>query len=289
MRSAKNERPLTTASPESAEEITPSSVDTTRGSKTTVQWVERVFWAPSIRTARSTASSIASLGTRSAGTASDAEAGPGLRLLGLPRDGIDGEEGRCTPPVRRDAGGRGERDFDTTVRVVGRRHLADPGIGGPGGALELDGQGDLVLHGGGGDGGVPQIELGGGDAVGLGQHHVGVGRGEAGVVPGVGQGGPDDVGVEAAGPGEADPGAGGIVDEHTDADARRVGRRERLDLALVGADLGVGAAGDVDLEGLVAVGPADDVGGQVEEFGVGRLRRGHAVPPRVTPVMRRVA
>ena len=123
------------------------------------------------------------------------------------------------------------------------------------------------LHRGGGDGGVPQVELGGGDAVGRGQHDVGVGGGEAGVVAGVGQRGPDDVGVEAAGPGEADPGAGGIVDEDPDAHAGRVGGREGLDLALVGADLGVGAPGDVDLEALAAAGPADDVGGQVEEFG----------------------
>ena len=131
------------------------------------------------------------------------------------------------------------------------------------------------------------------NAVGTGQHHVGVGRGEAGIVPGVGQRGVDDVGVEAAGPGEADPGAGGVVDEDPDADAGRVGRRERLDLALVGTHLVLGAAGDVDLEASPLPGPADDVGGQIEAARRWRRRRGgggrHAVPPRVTPVMRSVA
>ena len=62
---------------------------------------------------------------------------------------------------------------------------------------------------------VPQVELDGLDAVGRGQHDVGVGRGEAGVVAGVGQGGRDDVGFERAGPGEADLAARavGVVDE----------------------------------------------------------------------------
>ncbi len=67
MRPAKKERPFTTASPDSAEATTPSKVETTRGSKTTVQCAERAFCAPSIRMARWTASSIASAGTSSPG------------------------------------------------------------------------------------------------------------------------------------------------------------------------------------------------------------------------------
>ena len=67
MRPAKKERPLTTASPERADAITANNVDTTRGSKTTVQCAERAFCAPSIRVARRTASSIASSGTSSPG------------------------------------------------------------------------------------------------------------------------------------------------------------------------------------------------------------------------------
>ena len=58
---------MTTASPERAEAMTDSRVDTTRGSKTTVQWVDGTFCAPSMRVARSTASSIASSGTNSDG------------------------------------------------------------------------------------------------------------------------------------------------------------------------------------------------------------------------------
>ncbi len=67
MRPAKKDRPLTTASPDSADDTMPSNVDTTRGSKTTVQRPEGGFCAPSIRVARRTASSIASSGTNSPG------------------------------------------------------------------------------------------------------------------------------------------------------------------------------------------------------------------------------
>jgi hypothetical protein len=67
MRPAKKERPLTTASPDRADETTESRVDTTRGSKTTVQRPECAFWAPSNRVARLTASCMASSGSRSAG------------------------------------------------------------------------------------------------------------------------------------------------------------------------------------------------------------------------------
>ena len=65
-RPAKNERPFTTASPERAEETTDSSVEATRGSKTTVQRPDRALPAPSMRTARSTASAAALSGSRSA-------------------------------------------------------------------------------------------------------------------------------------------------------------------------------------------------------------------------------
>ena len=122
-----------------------------------------------------------------------------------------------------------------------------------------------------GDAVVPQVELDGGHAVGHGEDDVGVGGGEAGVVPGVGQRGVDDVGVEGAGPRETDPaadrlGVGAVaVEQDADADAGRVGRGQRFDLALVGPDLGVGAAGDVDLEALAGVGLLDDGGGEGEE------------------------
>ena len=85
---------MTTASPDRADAITASSVETTRGSKTTVQRAERAFCAPSIRVARSTASSIASSGTSSPGPAADAEPGAGLGVGALAGDGVDREEGR---------------------------------------------------------------------------------------------------------------------------------------------------------------------------------------------------
>ena len=56
MRSAKNERPLVTASPESVDDTTASTVEVTRGSSTTAHRPERALVAPSIRVQRSTAS-----------------------------------------------------------------------------------------------------------------------------------------------------------------------------------------------------------------------------------------
>ena len=67
IRPAKNDRPLTTASPDRADAITESRVETTRGSKTTVYRPDWAFWAPSRRVARWTASPMASSGSRSAG------------------------------------------------------------------------------------------------------------------------------------------------------------------------------------------------------------------------------
>ena len=60
---AKNDLPLTTASPERAEPTTERRVETTRGSKTTVHRADRAFCAPSRRVERSTASALASSGS----------------------------------------------------------------------------------------------------------------------------------------------------------------------------------------------------------------------------------
>ena len=67
IRPAKKERPFTTASPERAEDTTESSVETTRGSNTTVQRPDLAFCAPSNRVARKTASLMASSGSRTTG------------------------------------------------------------------------------------------------------------------------------------------------------------------------------------------------------------------------------
>ncbi len=55
-RPAKNERPFTTASPESAEEMTDNRVETTRRSNTTVTRSDGGLIAPSMRVDRRTAS-----------------------------------------------------------------------------------------------------------------------------------------------------------------------------------------------------------------------------------------
>ena len=72
--------------------------------------------------------------------------------------------------------------------------------------------------------------------------------------------------------------------EDPDAHARRGGRRQRLDLAVVGPDLGVVAPGDVHLELLARVGPADDRRSASSQ----QVAHVTPVPPMVTPVMRRV-
>ncbi len=197
-----------------------------------------------------TASSIASSAMSSPGPRPTLKPRAGLGVGALAGDGVDGEKGRRTPPVRRDAGGRGQRHLghdcpSNRPRTPGGRGGRRPGWR----ARARSASSTFFSIGVDGDAVVPQVELGGGDAVGLGEDHVGVGGGEAGVVPGVGQGGGDHVGVERAGPGETDAaaddlGVGAVgIEEDADADAGRVGRRQRLDLALVGPDLGLGAAG----------------------------------------------
>jgi len=81
-RPAKNDLPFTTASPDIAEEMTDNSVDTTRGSNTTVQRPDFALVAPNIRTARSTASWAATSGSSEPGPA-DAEATTGLAVCAL--------------------------------------------------------------------------------------------------------------------------------------------------------------------------------------------------------------
>ena len=79
--------------------------------------------------------------------------------------------------------------------------------------------------------------------------------------------------VEGGGVGEALA----IAEHHPDADAHGLGGRERLDVGVVGAHLGV-ARGDDDLDLLVVAGPADDPVGDVAE--VGGRSFGAALMPR---------
>ena len=97
----------------------------------------------------------------------------------------------------------------------------------------------------------------------------------------------DDVLVEAAGVGEALP----VADDDPHADALRLGRRQRLDLALVGPHLGVARPADDRLDLLAVVGPGDDAVGDVEQVArhAGAGADAHAaVPPTVSRATRRV-
>ena len=126
IRPAKNDRPLTTASPDRADAITESRVETTRGSKTTVYRPDWAFWAPSRRVARWHRLAHGLVGVEVRRGPSHAEAGAGLRVGPDAGDGIDGDEGRGASGRRSDARGRGQRHLRPLVGVVGRRDLADP-------------------------------------------------------------------------------------------------------------------------------------------------------------------
>ena len=143
------------------------------------------------------------VGHQVARPAADAEPRAGLRLGARPGDGVHRQERVGAPPRRRDAGRGGQGHLNPAVRIVGRRDLADPRVRRPRGAFELDGQRDLLLHRGRADTVVPQVEVHGADAVGHGEHHIRVRRGETGIVTCVGQGGGDDVGFER--PAQAKP------------------------------------------------------------------------------------
>ena len=204
MRSAKNDRPLITASPESADATTASSVETTRGSKTTMQCAELALLRAEHPGGAHDGIVHRLVGIELAGPAADAEADPGLRLCPLPGDGVDGEErvralpADEMPVVRRPAppppgcrrsrprrpAARGDRAAASPVRArAPSRPSSSMGVAAT-----------PSSH---------RSSSAGGHAVGHGQDDVGVRGGEAGVVPGIGQCGGDHRRVERAGLGEA--------------------------------------------------------------------------------------
>ena len=110
----------------------------------------------------------------------------------------------------------------------------------------------------------PEIEVRRRHPVGAGQANPLIRRGEAGVVAGLLEGLGHHVGIERTGVGETLPVGG----DDPDADPGRLGRRKRLHLALVDADLGLAAATHVGLHLLAVPGPAGDPGGQLQQAGV---------------------
>jgi hypothetical protein len=206
----------------------------------------------------------------------------GLGLVALTGHGLGGQVADRAPTRRGDAGAGGDGRLDGGVAPLGRLDEPDAAIPGAHHALELEGGGHLGLGVESGQLVAPDVEVGGGDPVGLGQADPLVGGGEAGVVTGFGEGLFDRVGVEAPGVGEPLPAA--LHDP--DADAGRLGRRQRLDLAAVDHDLGVAAPGHVGLDLLTVAGPAGHALGQLQQLG---RRSGHrAVPPTVMPDTRSV-
>jgi len=142
------------------------------------------------------------------------------------------------------------------VPVVGRLDLADAGVGGTGPLLQLERHGHLLLRGKRDQLVPPQVEVGHGNAVRRGQTHCRVRGGEAGVVPGLGQGVGHDRLVERPGIGEALT----VSDDDPDADPLRLRRRQRLDIPVVDADGRVAGPPDVGLDLLPGGGAVDDRG-----------------------------
>ena len=279
MRPAKKDRPFTTASPDSADD---DDGEQRRGHA----GVEDDGAASRLCLLRTEHPRGAEhgvvhrlVGDELARSASDAEAGAGLGVGALAGNGVDGEEGRRTPPVRRDAGGRGECHFGPTVRVIGRGDLADAGIGGAGGPLELQRPVRPSSPSGWRRRRRPR------DRARLAATPSGSAKTTSG--SGVAKRALSRASARVAAmtsgssePAQAKPTrlpspawrrrAGAVgVEEDADADARRVGGGQGLDLALVGPHLGVGAPGDVDLEAFARLGLVDDRGCEGQEVRVG--------------------
>ena len=138
-----------------------------------------------------------------------------VRLLG---NGGDRDPRDAAPGGRLNAGRRRDSGLHDGVAVAGLVHLPDPRVSVPGRALELDGEFDLSRGRSRAETLVLEVEDGDADPVGCCQHDRLVGRGEPGVVPGIGEDRVDDGSGERAGRGEPDAGAVGAVDEHPDAD-----------------------------------------------------------------------
>ena len=112
----------------------------------------------------------------------------------------------------------------------------------------------------------------------------GIGFGEHGVVPGVLEGFLQHIGVERAGMGEPLRQAAVALDENPDADPEGLGRREGLDLTVVGLDRGRHPAGHGDLEVFPGPGPFGQPGSEIVEIGAAH----DAVPPTVSDGTRSV-
>ena len=110
---------------------------------------------------------------------------------------------------------RGHGRLDGGVAVLGGLHTPDAAVGGACGALDLEGEGHLVVGGDVGQVGAVEIELGGRDTVGIGQTEVLVLGGESCVVARFGESLGDRVGVERPGVREALT----VAQHHAHADA----------------------------------------------------------------------
>ena len=267
-RSAKGERPLSTASPLSIPPTSPSTVAVIRGSSTRVsRWVAGL--AEPSRRVDAQHRVVGRLVDRQVGDlASHRQPAGDLRLAVLLGERLHHEVARAGAPPGADAGAGGDGALAERIAVHRHADAAHPGITALGGGLELEGHRHLV---GGGDGRQalgPEVELGGLHAVGRGEAVELVGLAELGVVARLGQRLQHHRLVEGARVGEALP----VVDDHAHADTGRAGLREALDLAAVGLHRRAGAAGDVGLDLLAGLSPLGDAGGDVEQLRVGRAR-----------------
>ncbi len=140
--------------------------------------------------------------------------------------------------------------------------MADAGVACADLALELDGEGDLLVCRERDELLPPEIEHRGGDAVGRGESGVLVDRRELGVVACLEEGVGRRRLVEGPDIGEALPPLG----DHSDAHAGRLRRGELFDLSLEDPYRGLPAVSDIYLDILVRTCFIEDSSGQAEQI-----------------------
>ena len=198
-------------------------------------------------------------------------------------DGFDGHVGASAGVRCADTGRRGDGRFGDVIRVVGRVDLSYARIATANQAFELNGHGDLLVQGRTRDGVVGQRQGNRGDAVGTREGDELVFGGEGRVVTRFAQRVFDGLVIERTGPRRSHPCAAGTVIQ--DPNAESIGRSggEFFYFALVGLDLGIDTAGDVDLDLLATVRRLQDAFRQLQKL------THAAAPPMVTLVRRIVA
>ena len=166
--------------------------------------------------------------------------------------------------------GRGDDGALTTgVGVHRGADASNPRIGAPGGRFERDCDRNLVVDRGRLDAIVPGINVGGADAVGFGKPDPIIGLRERHVVAGLREERVDHVGIPRACVGEPFT----PVTNHSDTDTAALGNGERLDVAVIDADLGAHRRTGTNLHLLAGLSSTHELSGKAPGFGISPITR----------------